>query len=215
MRSVHTLASVHSHFWATSLPCLAFGTHGRLICSCVSFTLPPSCPPWLHGRYPFHRYYGDSDSCSAPSSTRAGLLDSRIRTCGHSVSSHPMRPRLPAILRVPGGLGPRFAFLGYRRFFGLRSLLAVSSVASGRIEFVSPRSIAPQFYGLSVRFQLLSTPCRHGRSYFQLPGGKLRQGGILTLCARSLSSALTPPFMGVSRPMRWRVTASAVFPTDL
>src|SRR6266542_6468355 len=44
-----------------------------------------------------------------------------------------------------------------RRFFGLRSLLAVSSVTSGRIEFVSRLSIEPQFYGLSVHFQLLST----------------------------------------------------------
>jgi hypothetical protein len=52
-----------------------------------------------------------------------------------------MRPRFPAILRVPGGLGPRFAWSGYRRFFGLRSLLAVSSVAYGRIEFVSQRSL--------------------------------------------------------------------------
>src|SRR6476619_1462027 len=104
MRSVHTLASVHSHCWGTSLPCLAFGTPGRCICSCASLTLPPSCPPWLHGRYSLHRYYGDSDSCSAPSSTGAGLLDSRTGTSGHSVSSHPMRPRLPAILPVPGGL---------------------------------------------------------------------------------------------------------------
>src|SRR4051794_7753373 len=153
MRSVHTLASVHSHCGVTSLPCLAFGTPGRLICSCVSFTLPPSCPPWLHGRYPLRRYYRDSDSCCAPYSTAAGLLDSRTRTYERSVSNHPMRPRLPAMLRAPGGLGPRFAFLGYRRFFGLRSLLAVSSVASGRIEFVLQRSIALQFYGPSVRFQ--------------------------------------------------------------
>src|SRR5881275_1762670 len=48
-----------------------------------------------------------------------------------------MRPRLPAILLAPGGLGPRFACSGYRRFFGLRSFPADSSVASGRIEFVS------------------------------------------------------------------------------
>ena len=48
-----------------------------------------------------------------------------------------MRPCLPAILRAPGRLGHPFALPGYGRFFGLRSLLAVSSVASGRIEFVS------------------------------------------------------------------------------
>src|SRR5665213_714548 len=129
MRSVHTLASVHSHFWGTSLPCLAIGTPGSLNCVCVSFTRPPSCPPWLHGHYPFLCYYGDSDSCPAPSSARTGLLDYPTRISGHSVSSHPMRPLPPAMLLVPGGLGPRFALGRYRRFFGLRSLLAVSSVA--------------------------------------------------------------------------------------
>ena len=160
MRSVHTLASVQSHFGGTSLPCLACGTPGSLNCVCVSFTLPPSCPPWLHGHYPLPRYYGDSVSCPAPSSTRSGLLDYRSCISRHSVSNHPMRPRLPAILLAPGGLGLRLAFCRYRRFFGLRSLLAVSSVASGRIEFVSRASNARQFYGLSFRFQLLSTPRR-------------------------------------------------------
>src|SRR5438552_4279532 len=103
MRSVHTLASVHAHWGATSLPCLAFvrGTPGSLICNCVSFTLPLSCPPWLHGHYPLHSYYGDSDSCSAPSSTRTGLLGSQTCTSGHSVSNHPMRPHPPAILLAP------------------------------------------------------------------------------------------------------------------
>jgi len=160
MRSVHTLASVHSHCGATSLPCLARGTPGSLICSCVSFTLPPSCPPWLHGRYSLRRYYGDSDSCPAPSGTRTGLLDYLTCISGHSVSNHPMRPRLPAILLVPGGLGLRFALSGYRRFFGFRSFLAVSSVASGRIEFVSRAYDARQLYGLPFRFQLLSTTRR-------------------------------------------------------
>jgi len=92
MRSVHTAASVHSHCGATSLPCLAKGTPGSLICSGISFTLPPSCPPSLHGRYPLRRYYEDSDSCPAPFSTKAGILDSWTCTSGHSVSNHPMRP---------------------------------------------------------------------------------------------------------------------------
>ena len=72
-----------------------------------------------------------------------------------------MRPRLPAMLGAPGGLGLRFALIRYRRFLGLRTFLAVSSVASGRIEFVSQPAIGPQFYGLSIHFQLLSTSCRH------------------------------------------------------
>ena len=176
MRSVHTLASVQAHCWGTSLPCLAFGTPGRGICSCVSFTLPPSCPPWLHGRYPLPCYYGDSDSCSAPSSNGAGLLGSRACTSGHSASSHPMRPRSPALLLVPDGLGQRFALGRYRQFFGLRSLLAVSSVASGRIEFVLSASLAR----LSVLRTIRSLPVdlhlvSPRRSYYQLPGGKLRQ----------------------------------------
>ena len=178
MRSFHTLASVHSHFWATSLPCLALGTPGRCICIGVSLTLSPSCPPWLHGRYPLPCYYGDSDSCLAPSSTKAGLLDLRANTSRHSVSNHPMRPHLPAILPVPGGLGPRLAQAGYRRFFGLRSWLAVSSVASGRIEFVSLCSFAPQFYGLSVHFQLLSTLCRHNAVTFCFPAGSSTGEGL-------------------------------------
>src|SRR5439155_8659783 len=160
IRSVHTLASVHAHRGATSLPCLASGTPGRLSCWYVSFTFPLSYPPWLHGRYSLHRYYGGSDSCPAPSSTKAGILDYRTCISRHSVSNHPMRPRLPAILLVPGGLGPRLALGRYRRFFGFRSLVAVSSVASGRIEFVSRAHNARQFYGLSFRFQLLSTSRR-------------------------------------------------------
>ena len=117
------------HACFRTLPCLASGTRGSLFCSNASLTLPPSCPPWLHGRYPLPRYYGDSDSCPAPSSTRTGLLDYRTCISEHSVSNHPMRPRSPAMLLVPGGLGLRFALGRYRRFFGLRSLLAVSSVA--------------------------------------------------------------------------------------
>ena len=157
MRSVHTLASVHAHGVGTSLPCLANGTPGSFSCPCVSFTLPPSCPPWLHGHYPLHGYYGDSDSCPAPCSTKAGLLGSQTCTSGHSVSNHPMRPRLPAMLLAPGGLGQRLALSRYRQFFGLRSLLAVSSVASGRIEFVSQ----PQLSRSSTDYPFTSSCSPH------------------------------------------------------
>src|SRR5207253_10442126 len=54
----------------------------------------------------------------------------------------------------------RFAFCRHRRCFVLQPLLAVSTVSSGRIEFVSRAYAARQFYGLSVRFQLLSTTRR-------------------------------------------------------
>ena len=181
MRSVHTLASVHSHCGATSLPGLARGTPGSLICSCVSFTPPPSCPPWLHGRYSLRRYYGDSDSCPAPSGTRTGLLDYLTCISGHSVSNHPMRPRLPAILLVPGGLGLRLALWRYRRFFGLRSFLVVSSVASGRIEFVSRARIEPV---ISTDYPFVSSCSPHRVAAMQLlstRGGKHRRRGTSTL----------------------------------
>src|SRR6266446_4281190 len=180
------------HFRFISLPCLANGTCGSCSCGHVSVLLPPSCPPWLHGRYSLHRYYGDSDSCPAPSSTKAGILDYLTCISRHSVSNHPMRSRLPAILLAPGGLGPRFAF-GYRRFFGFRSLLAVSSVASGRIEFVSRAYDARQLYGLSFRFPVALHIPSPVCSYFQLVAGSTATEGLSPSNARSLSSARARP----------------------
>src|SRR2546426_948310 len=118
------------HLCCATLPCLARGTRGSLGCSDVALMFPPSYPPWLHGRYSLHRYYGDSDSCPAPSSTRTGILDYLTCISGHSVSTHPMRPRLPAILLVPGGLGLRLALDRYRRFFWLSFFLPTSLMAS-------------------------------------------------------------------------------------
>src|SRR5882724_301456 len=68
-----------------------------------------------------------------------------------------MRSCLPTLLPVgQAWLTIRFGS-GYRQFFGLRSSYAGSSVASGRIEFVSPRSRTRPSYGLPFHFQLLST----------------------------------------------------------
>jgi len=189
MRSVHTLASVHAQWDATSLPCLARGTPGRFNCFCASLTPPPSCPPSLHGHYPLPRYYGDSDSCPAPSSTGTGILDSRTCTCGHSVSNHLLRPRSGNAFGS-GRAWPPTRLGGYRRIFGFRSLPAVSSVARGRIEFVLCPSIGTQFYGLSIHRQLLSTVASLPRSYFQLLAFSSAREGLPPSCARSLSSAL-------------------------
>ena len=122
-----------------------------------------------------------------------------------------MRPRLPAMLLAPGGLGLRFAPSGYRRFFGFRSLLAVSSVACSRIEFVSRGQTFPQLYGLSVHFQLLSTPCHHGAVTFgcwwEAPPGR----DFHPPCARCLPSARVRRFSAAmewvpkqSQPAAWR-----------
>src|SRR5882762_993938 len=69
---------------------------------------------------------------------------------------------------------------GYQRFFVLRSLLAVSSVAFGRIEFVLWTLFGPSVYGLSVYFQLLSTSPRGDAVTFSF-WRKLHQRGTFTL----------------------------------
>lgn len=180
MRSVHTAASVHSHWGGTSLPCLAFGTPGSCICSGVSFTRPPSCPPWLHGRYPLLRYYEDSDSCSAPSGTRTGILGSWACASRHSVSTHPMRPR-SGYAFGSGQAWPPIRLGSYRRCFGLRSSLAVSSVAFGRIEFVSWVAIGP----ISSTDYLFTSSCSPPHlavtQLLSVTGGKLHQRGTFTL----------------------------------
>ena len=129
--------AIGPHTCCITLPCLARGTRGSLCGSCVALMLPPSYPPWLHGRYPLPRSYGGSDSCPAPSSTRTGILDYPTCTSRHPVSTHPMRP-CPGCASCSGQAWPPIRLSSYRRFVGLRSWLAVSSVASGRIEFVSP-----------------------------------------------------------------------------
>lgn len=113
----------------------------------------------------------------------------------------------PAILRAPGRLRRRFAFVGYRRSFGLRTFKAVSSVATGRIEFVSQRHAASQFYGLSVHFQLLSTPCRHGAVSFSYPAGSSASERLsLSVHAHSQAHSGTPP--GVREDIRCGIRRS-------
>src|SRR6478672_6205657 len=112
-----------------------------------------------------------------------------------------MRPRLPAILSAPGELGHRFALDCSRRNFGLRTLLAVSSVASGRIEFVSrPLSV---HYSTDYPFTSSCSPPRVATTQLlSVTGGKLRQRGTLTLlCTLTLkrtSAAVSAALFGVS-----------------
>src|SRR6266704_7032263 len=105
-----------------------------------------------------------------------------------------MRP-VPGNASCSGSASPPIRFLGYRRFVGLHSLLAVSSVASGRIEFVLQAA-----FGLSVLRTSRSLPVAlhltsRSRSYFQLSGGKLRLRGTFTLLRM-----FTPKRTGASRP---------------
>jgi hypothetical protein len=156
IRSVHTAAWVHAHRAGTSLPCLAFGTPGRGICSCVSFTFPASCPPWLHGRCPFHSYYGNSDSYPAPLRTRTGILGSCSQASRHSISNHPMHPLWRQCFAIRPGLATD-------SLFQPSAILRTSCIPSSLVSCIRPyrvcvtRPIALLFYGLSVHFELLST----------------------------------------------------------
>ena len=156
MRSVHTLASVHAHWGATSLPCLARGTPGRFNCIVVSFTPSLSCPPWLHGHYPLPRYYGDSDSCSARSGTEQVSL---VHTLELLDIPSPTTPCAPVCRHCfgSGRLGQRFA---------LGAIVSSSDFAhhmqahqSHQAESSLCRRVQGTrlFYGLSFHFQLLST----------------------------------------------------------
>src|SRR5439155_18052254 len=80
-----------------------------------------------------------------------------------------------------GQTWPPIRLSRYRRFFGLRSLLAVSSVAYGRIEFVLRVFVGPSVLRTICSLPVALHVALPGRSYFQLSGGKHRQGGTLTL----------------------------------
>ena len=99
-----------------------------------------------------------------------------------------MRP-LSGYAPCSGRAWPPTHLGGYRRFFGLRSLLAVSSVASGRIEFVSQDLVDPTalrtIHSLPVALHLAS----RRRSYFQLLAGSSTREGLSPSDARLLSSA--------------------------
>jgi hypothetical protein len=106
-RLIPPLASPRGHSRWFSLPS-----------ACLS-TLPPSCVPWLHGHYPFHRYYGRSDSRQPGSRTvrpfrppaPAGLPGYFAETSDHSVSNH------PRVVRGPPGC-PTIRLLAYRLLTG-------------------------------------------------------------------------------------------------
>ena len=190
MRSVHTLASVHVHWGATSLPCLARGTPGRFNCLGVSFTPSLSCPPWLHGRYPLPRYYGDSDSCSARSGTEQVSLVHALELLDIPSPTTPCAP-VPTLLRV-GQAWPTIRFGGYRQFFGFRSPYAGSSVASGRIEFVSPRSRNTTFLRTILSLSVALHEALLARSYFRLLTGSSAREGLSPSCSSALPSAHMP-----------------------
>src|SRR4051794_5527542 len=85
---------------------------------------------------------------------------------------------------------PPSRFDSYRRSFGLRSFPVVSSVASGRIEFVSPVLIEPTFLRTIPSLPVALHEALLARSYFPFLAGSTAREGLSPSRARSLSSAL-------------------------
>ena len=136
MRSVQTSVSTHAHRARVSPSCGALsGTVGGL-CSCVlSFTLPPSCLPLLHGHYPV----------SALLRRLCHLSGTVLRTLCRSSTPFLSRIVIPDSCRSnfrPFYLHPPHALLS------LRSLLAEGQVAelpffpSGRFPFWASPSLS-------------------------------------------------------------------------
>ena len=101
-----------------------------------------------------------------------------------------MRP-CSGVALAPRRLG-RSARLGLarRRFFGLRSFLAVSSVACGRIEFVLQTLLGPSSLRTIHSLPVALHHASRRRSYFPLLAFSSTREGLTPSCAHSLSSAL-------------------------
>jgi len=103
-----------------------------------------------------------------------------------------MRP-VPGYASCSRSAWPPIRFLGYRRFFGLRASIAVSSVAYRPyrvcVTVIQDRSV----YRLPVHFQLLSTPPRGDAVTFSFLAGSSAREGLAPSCARLFSSARPQP----------------------
>ena len=125
----------------------------------LSGALPPSCVPWLHGRYPFHSYYGRSDSRRTGARTLgpfcpqhpAGLPGFLVGASDHSVSNHQR-----VVRGLPGC--PTIRLIAYRPLYRLRLSLADSPIHADRIKFTATTHTGRLCYGLVVLVPLLSTP---------------------------------------------------------
>src|SRR6266404_6641242 len=114
-----------------------------------------------------------------------------------------MRPRLPAILLVPGGLGLRFAFLS------LSAVLRTSLIARSLVSRIKPyrvciaalvwAAVLRTVRSLPVALHKASLAC----SYFQLLAGSSAKEGLPPSGACSLSSARARRLRRFSVRIKW------------
>ena len=162
------------------------------------FERPPTprpCPPWLHGHYPLHRYYEDSDP-DRPFGHRPWFPDSSLSNFDtfHLQSS----AVLDQTRSTPSTLAALFC-----------SGFAVCSAGSPEppTETSSP---CPGIRTLLRTARSLPVALHPGvwprRSYFQLLALQCRPGqGLAPCCSSALSGARSAAFTPLHRSLSWRV----------
>jgi hypothetical protein len=109
------------------------GTRVGLSSGILSFIRPPSCVPWLHGRYPFRRYYERSDS--VPGGSSALGLEHERRLSQHGIPAYCIRFSDRSVSNHQRGVGRSRGISPGR-----------STIARG---FYPPRQASPLLRGLA------------------------------------------------------------------
>jgi hypothetical protein len=111
----------------------------------------------------------------------------------------------PHALPIPGNASCSRRAWPPIRFVSLSAVLRISQFPSLLISRIRPNRVCVVMHRIPLLRTILSLPVAlhpvsPRRSYFQLPGGKRRRQGILTLCARLLPSALGTDRRAVRTP---------------
>jgi hypothetical protein len=182
MRSVHTWLEPVERvtFRRVSPACL--GTHATVagvVEPDMSFTLSPSCRPWLHGRYPLHSYYGDSDSRAAPFEHRRGSLC----LCHDAFGPFSLQPPLHRI-QSPDNVGCE----GWTGTTGADFAFPTQARLVNR-----PNRVHPHWYdGLGRVFslgQLPTPPCGDAVASGFSGGTRCTRTGTFTCCHHAFANA--------------------------
>ena len=123
-------------------------------CGPAFIMLPPSYPPWLHGRYSLHRYYEDSDSCPALFFWHRDRDPWFAHLCFRTFRLHPRDAPLPRLLRRSA------SGLASDSPCGLSAVLRTSFIASSLVSRIQPyrvRIVGPHWTYQSTDYPFTSS----------------------------------------------------------
>ncbi len=199
MRAVQTERSTHPHRGQVSPACV--GEAGEAVPATIAglsslfrfITHPLSCVPWLHGRYPFPRYYGRSDSDDGGSSARGGHEHRSVPSSVSLIAVRGLLAILSPTIRGMTGVVPvarRFGLGVLSPADRLRLSLADSPIAADRIEFTLPPGQGKPLLRTGRSPSVALHPGLPRRSYGRLPHDSSSQGsGLSPLRPRTISGA--------------------------